>query len=200
VRCFLERAGKLAVEGEAERLNDAVRHISSQDNSSTRVGCAIIRRPSIPGAVILPPCDGLAFRPFGHNPIAFCGRLDASNSRIGRLYSECGIPAPRKFGVASFRIFQWVNEFEGENYWVRQQFFQKEGAQPVKSYMWSRLYVNAILETDCRKLPQRIREAEWAIQERFSSSLLIDGAERELLTGARARLTSLKTGRLAKTA
>jgi hypothetical protein len=31
-----------------------------------------------------------------------------------------------------------------------------------KSYVWSRLYVNAILETDTRKLPQRIREAEWA--------------------------------------
>ena len=39
-----------------------------------------------------------------------------------------------------------------------------------KSYMWSRLYVNAILETDSRKLLQRIREAEWAVRERLSSS------------------------------
>ena len=61
-----------------------------------------------------------------------------------------------------------------------------------KCYMWSRLYVNAILETDSRKLPQRIREAEWAIQERLSSSLLVDPAEREAITGARARLKSLK--------
>jgi hypothetical protein len=64
-----------------------------------------------------------------------------------------------------------------------------------KSYLWSRLYVNAILETDCRKLPRRIREAEWAIKERLSSSLPIDGAEQELMIGARARLKSLKIER-----
>jgi hypothetical protein len=58
--------------------------------------------------------------------------------------------------------------------------------------MWSRLYVNAILETDSRKLLQRIREAEWAIRERLTSSLPIDGPEQELMTGARARLKSLK--------
>ena len=68
------------------------------------------------------------------------------------------------------------------------------------SYMWSRLYVNAILETDSGKLPLRIREAEWAMQQRSSSTLPIDGAERELMTGARARLRSLRTERLAKTA
>ena len=68
------------------------------------------------------------------------------------------------------------------------------------SYMWSRLYVDAILETDSGKLPIRIREAEWAIQQRLSSSLPVDGAEQELMTGARARLRSLKTERLAKTA
>jgi hypothetical protein len=49
--------------------------------------------------------------------------------------------------------------------------------------MWSRLYVDAILETDSRNLPQRIREGEWAIQQRLSSSLPIDGAEEELITG-----------------
>ena len=43
-----------------------------------------------------------------------------------------------------------------------------------KSYLWSRLYVNAILETEPRKLPQRIREAEWAIRERLSSSLPVE--------------------------
>jgi hypothetical protein len=59
--------------------------------------------------------------------------------------------------------------------------------------MWSRLYVNAILATDSRKLLQRIREAEWAIRERLSSSLPIDRAEQELMTGARARLRLLKT-------
>ena len=66
--------------------------------------------------------------------------------------------------------------------------------------MWSRLYVNAILETDSRKLPQRIREAEWAIQQRLSSSLPIGGAEQELMTDATARLRSLKTERMLKTA
>ena len=66
-------------------------------------------------------------------------------------------------------------------------------------YMWSRSYVDAILETDSRNLPQRIREAEWAIQQRLSGSLPIDGAEEELITGARARLRSLKTERLFKT-
>jgi len=54
------------------------------------------------------------------------------------------------------------------------------------------------LETDSRKLPQRIREAEWAIQERLSSSLPVDSAEQEIMTGARARLKSLKIERLAK--
>jgi hypothetical protein len=70
----------------------------------------------------------------------------------------------------------------------------------TKCYMWSRPYVNAILETDSRRLPQRIREAEWAIQERLSSSLPVDPAEQESMTGARARLKSLKTERMAKTA
>ena len=69
-----------------------------------------------------------------------------------------------------------------------------------KSYLWSRLYVSAILETDSRKLSRRIREAEWAIKERLSSSLPIDGAEQELMSGARARLKSLKSERMAKTA
>jgi hypothetical protein len=69
-----------------------------------------------------------------------------------------------------------------------------------KSYMWSRLYVNAILETDCRKLPRRIREAEWAIQERLSSSLPVDRAEQEIMAGARARLKSLKSERMPKIA
>ena len=69
-----------------------------------------------------------------------------------------------------------------------------------KSYMWSRLYVNAILETDFRKLPRRIREAEWAIKERLSSSLPVDPAEQELMAGARTRLKSLKTERMPKMA
>jgi hypothetical protein len=69
-----------------------------------------------------------------------------------------------------------------------------------KSPLWSRLYVNAILETDSRKLPQRIREAERAIRKRLSSSLPVDAAEQEIMTGARARLKSLKTERLFKMA
>jgi hypothetical protein len=66
--------------------------------------------------------------------------------------------------------------------------------------MWSRLYIDAILETDSGKLPLRIREAECAIQQRLSSGLPIGGAERELLIGARARVKTLKTERLARTA
>jgi len=66
-----------------------------------------------------------------------------------------------------------------------------------KSDMWSHLYTNAILETDPHKLPQRIREAEWAIKERLSSSLPVDPSEQEIIAGARARLRSLKTRPLA---
>jgi hypothetical protein len=62
-----------------------------------------------------------------------------------------------------------------------------------KSYMWSRLYVSAILETDSRKRPIRIREAEWAIRERLTSNLSIDTAERSLLMGAKDKLETLKT-------
>ncbi len=69
-----------------------------------------------------------------------------------------------------------------------------------KTFMWSRVYANAMLETDSRKLPQRIRAAEWAIQERLSSSLPVDLAEREIITGASARLKSLKIARMSKVA
>lgn len=69
-----------------------------------------------------------------------------------------------------------------------------------KSYLWSRLYVSAILETDSRKLPRRIREAEWAIKERLSSSMPVDPSEQEIIIGARARLKSLQTERMSKTA
>jgi hypothetical protein len=69
-----------------------------------------------------------------------------------------------------------------------------------KSDMWSRLYVNAILETDSRKLPQRIREAEWAIKERLSSSLPVGAAEREIMAAAKNRLNSLKAERMPKIA
>ena len=68
------------------------------------------------------------------------------------------------------------------------------------SHLWSRLYVNAILETDARKLPQRIREAERAIQERLTHSLPLDPAEHEIMIGARVRLQSLKTERTPKMA
>ena len=69
-----------------------------------------------------------------------------------------------------------------------------------KSYLWSRLYVSAILETDSRKLPRRIREAEWDIKERLSSSMPVDPSEQEIIIGARARLKSLQTERMSKTA
>lgn len=69
-----------------------------------------------------------------------------------------------------------------------------------KSYMWSRPYVDAILEADSQRLQERIRAAEWAIQERLSSSLPIDGAEQEAMTEARARLSLLKSKQMAKTA
>ena len=71
---------------------------------------------------------------------------------------------------------------------------QKEGPEPMsKSYIWSQLYAFAVLETDPRKLSLRIREAEWAIQERFFSAMPIDLAERQTITGARVRLKELKS-------
>ena len=70
---------------------------------------------------------------------------------------------------------------------------QKESPPPMsKSYMWSKLYASAVLETDLRKIPQRIREAEWAIRERFCSTMPIDLAERQIITGAKVRLKELK--------
>lgn len=140
------------------------------------------------------------FPPFGPTPIAVCGRL-GSRKIDQRLYSERGIPALRRLGVASFRVFQWIDEFEGENYCSQAITLPERRCPQVKrSYMWSRFYINAILETDSGKLPLRIREAEWAIQQRLSSSLLIDATEQELISGARAKLKSLKTERIAKTA
>jgi hypothetical protein len=70
---------------------------------------------------------------------------------------------------------------------------EKESPPPMsKSYMWSKLYASAVLETDLRKIPQRIREAEWAIRERFCSTMPIDLAERQIITGAKVRLKELK--------
>ena len=60
-----------------------------------------------------------------------------------------------------------------------------------KSYTWSKLYASAVLETDPRKLSLRIREAEWAIGERFSSTMPIDFAERQIITEASVRLKEL---------
>jgi hypothetical protein len=67
-----------------------------------------------------------------------------------------------------------------------------------KSYIWSKLYASAVLENDPRKLPLRTREAEWAIQERFSSAMPIDLAERQIITGASVRLKKIKSERIAK--
>jgi hypothetical protein len=69
-----------------------------------------------------------------------------------------------------------------------------------KSYFWSRLYANAVLETDPRKLPLLIREAEWAIRQRLSSTMPIDLAERQIITGASVKLKSLKIERLPEAA
>jgi hypothetical protein len=63
-----------------------------------------------------------------------------------------------------------------------------------KTYMWSRVYADAMVETDSQQLPRRIRAAEWAIQERLSSSLPVDPIEKGVMTEATARLKSLKTG------
>jgi hypothetical protein len=65
-------------------------------------------------------------------------------------------------------------------------------------YFWSKLYTSAVLETDLRKLPLRIREAEWAIRERLSSTMPIDLAERQIIVGARVRLKELHSERIAK--
>jgi hypothetical protein len=62
-----------------------------------------------------------------------------------------------------------------------------------KSYIWSRVYSSAVLETDPRKRPLRLREAEWAIHERLFSTMPIDPAERQVITGASVRLKELKS-------
>ena len=62
----------------------------------------------------------------------------------------------------------------------------------MRSYLWSSLYASAILETDQRKLPNRIREAERAIRERLDSAMPISDPEHSLLTGATIRLAELK--------
>ena len=62
-----------------------------------------------------------------------------------------------------------------------------------KSYFWSKVYSSAVLETDPRKRPLRLREAEWAIHERLYSTMPIDLAERQVITGASVRLKELKS-------
>jgi hypothetical protein len=62
-----------------------------------------------------------------------------------------------------------------------------------KSYIWSKVYTSAVLETDPRKRPLLLREAEWAIHERLFSTMPIDFAERQIITGARVRLKELKS-------
>jgi hypothetical protein len=62
-----------------------------------------------------------------------------------------------------------------------------------KSYIWSKVYTSAVLETDPRKRPLRLREAEWAIHERLFSTMPIDLVERQIITGARVRLKALKS-------
>jgi hypothetical protein len=66
-----------------------------------------------------------------------------------------------------------------------------------KSYIWSELYASAVLETDPRNLSLRIREAQWAIRERVSSTMPLDLAERQIITLASVRLKGLKSERIA---
>ena len=62
----------------------------------------------------------------------------------------------------------------------------------MNAYLWSRLYASAILETDRRKLPKRIKEAERAIRQRLDSTTPINDPEQSLLVGAESRLKELK--------
>lgn len=62
----------------------------------------------------------------------------------------------------------------------------------MNSYLWSRFYASAILETDPRKLPKRIKEAERAIRQRLDSTMPINDPEQSLLVGAQSRLKELK--------
>ena len=66
-----------------------------------------------------------------------------------------------------------------------------------KTYIWSKLYASAVLETDPRKLSLRIREAQWAIRDRVSSTMPLDLAERQIITLAGVRLKGLKSERIA---
>jgi hypothetical protein len=66
-----------------------------------------------------------------------------------------------------------------------------------KSCIWSELYASAVLETDPRNLSLRIRETQWAIRERVSSTMPLDLAERQIITLASVRLKGLKSERIA---
>jgi hypothetical protein len=93
------------------------------------------------------------------------------------------------FGQSAFNVHLGLRRRDGRQVATR----QKASPPPMsKSYIWSKLYASAVLETDLRKMPQRIREAEWAIRERFSSTMPIDLAERQIITGAKVRLKELK--------
>jgi hypothetical protein len=60
---------------------------------------------------------------------------------------------------------------------------------------WSPIYVSAVLETDPRKLPQRIQEAHQAIEGRLSQAPRLDAAEQRALAHARNALAALKSQR-----
>jgi hypothetical protein len=62
----------------------------------------------------------------------------------------------------------------------------------MKSYLWSREYLNAIMETDPRKRRQRIRAAEYAIGQRLRSIKNIEMPEQRLIARAKTRLQELK--------
>jgi hypothetical protein len=61
---------------------------------------------------------------------------------------------------------------------------------------WSPIYVSAVLETDPRKLPQRIQEAYQAIEGRLSQAPRLDAAEQKALVQARKALATLKKEQL----
>jgi hypothetical protein len=60
---------------------------------------------------------------------------------------------------------------------------------------WSSIYVSAVLETDPRKLPQRVQEAHQAIEGRLFQSPQPDAAEQKALIHARNALANLKSQR-----
>jgi hypothetical protein len=66
----------------------------------------------------------------------------------------------------------------------------------LHNYPWSPFYVSAVLETNPSQMPNRIQEAERAIDERRSHYSEIDSGERQAMKDAATTLRVLRLERV----